>query len=101
MLEFTECYLQVIVFFPSCPRFSVGHPCFLKNGFPPKDCGNDGLNTHTLCNVRVKSAEKKVGKTLLAFSCHDVAAATLTPEELAAVQETEKKLGVVLVAVKS
>ena len=49
----------------------------------------------------IKSAEKKVGKTLLAFSCHDVAAATLTPEELAAVQETEKKLGVVLVAVKS
>ncbi|MDA8240919.1 MAG: hypothetical protein M0Z67_11200, partial [Nitrospiraceae bacterium] len=42
-----------IVLFPSCPRFSVGHPCFLKNGFPPKDCGNDdGLNTHTLCNVR-------------------------------------------------
>ncbi len=56
MLEFTECYLQVIVLFPSYPRFSVGHPCFLKNGFPPKDCGNDGLNTHTLCNIRVQSA---------------------------------------------
>ncbi len=48
----------------------------------------------------IESAEKQIGKTLLAFSCHDTAPAHLTPEEIAIIGETEKKLGVVLVAVK-
>jgi hypothetical protein len=26
---------------------------FLKNGFPPKDRGNDDKYTHFLCNVKV------------------------------------------------
>ncbi len=48
----------------------------------------------------IESAEKKIGKTLLAFSCHDTAPSKLTEEELALIRETEKKLGVFLVAVK-
>ncbi len=48
----------------------------------------------------IESAEKKIGKTLLAFSCHDTAPAKLTQEEIAVIGETEKKLGVLLVAVK-
>jgi len=49
----------------------------------------------------IQSTEKKIGKTLLAFSCHEVVPAELTETELAMVNEAEKKLGVVLVAVKS
>jgi hypothetical protein len=49
----------------------------------------------------IESAEKKIGKTLLAFSCRDLAPANLTEEELSLIKETEKKLGVVLVAVGS
>ena len=48
----------------------------------------------------IESAEKKLGKTLLAFSCHDTPPAKLTEEEVALVKETEKKLGICLVAVK-
>ena len=49
----------------------------------------------------IQSSEKKIGKTLLAFSCHDIAPAELTEEELAELNDTEKKLGIVLVAVRS
>ena len=49
----------------------------------------------------IESAEKKIGKTLLAFNCKDFAPANLTEDELSMVKETEKKLGVVLVAVRS
>ncbi len=48
----------------------------------------------------IRSTEKKLGKTLLAFNCYEMAAETLTPEELAAVKEAERSLGIVLVAVK-
>ncbi len=48
----------------------------------------------------IESAEKKIGKTLLAFSCHDTPPAKLTEEEVAVVKETETKLGICLVAVK-
>jgi hypothetical protein len=48
----------------------------------------------------IESAEKRIGKTLLAFNCHDTAPAKLTQEEIVVLGETEKKLGVVLVAVK-
>lgn len=49
----------------------------------------------------IKSVEKKLGKTLLAYSCHSFTPADLSSNELAQISETEKKLGVVLVAVKS
>jgi len=48
----------------------------------------------------IESAEKKIGKTLLAFSCHDTPPAKLTEEEVTLVKETETKLGICLVAVK-
>jgi hypothetical protein len=48
----------------------------------------------------IKSTEKQIGKTLLAFSCYEAPPETLSAEELAAVKEAERKLGVVLVAVK-
>ena len=48
----------------------------------------------------IESVEKKIGKTVLAFSCHDTPPAKLTQEEIAILGETEKKLGVVLVAVE-
>ncbi len=49
----------------------------------------------------IKSTEKKIGKTLLAFSCYEAAPETLTAAELAAIKETERQLDIVLVAVKT
>lgn len=48
----------------------------------------------------IKGLEKKIGKVLLAFSCKDVNADTLTIEELAELRQVEEKLGLALVAVK-
>lgn len=45
--------------------------------------------------------EKGLGKTLLAFSCHDLKPSALSAEELSKIQEVEKQLGVSLVAVES
>jgi len=47
----------------------------------------------------VQKLEKEVGKTLVAFSCHDVKPAELSNEQLSKIKETEKKLGLALVAV--
>lgn len=47
----------------------------------------------------IQSLEKDIGKSLLAFTCHDVKPAEIKDEELAKISELEKKLGVVLVAV--
>lgn len=49
----------------------------------------------------IKAAEKKLNKTLLAFTCHQIAADQLTDDELIAVRELERKTGTVIVAVKS
>lgn len=46
----------------------------------------------------LQKLEKELGKTLLAFSCHDAKPAQLTPEHLKHVQDLEKELGVVVVA---
>lgn len=63
-----------------------------------------------LCNVtrlddakvsQIKAVEQEVGKTLLAYSCYNVAPADLNKDELLQISEAEKKLGMVLVAVKS
>jgi hypothetical protein len=48
----------------------------------------------------VKAAEKKLNKTLLALSCHDVSADALTEEELLTIKELERQTGLVIVAVK-
>lgn len=49
----------------------------------------------------IRTMEKKIGKTLLAFSCHDISPADLSAEEINQIHEMEKKLGLVLVAVKA
>jgi hypothetical protein len=63
-----------------------------------------------LCNLsklddaklqEIKAVERKVGKTLLAYSCYNVAPADLDRDEISQITEAEKKLGVVLVAVKA
>ncbi len=61
-------------------------------------CTYASLDTEKL--EAVKSLEKKLGKTLVAFSCRDMGVSSLSDEELAQIKETEKKLGIALVAVK-
>jgi hypothetical protein len=62
-------------------------------------CGLTRLDEGKLATI--KSVEKNIGKTILAYECHDIKPAELSKDELAQLTETEKKLGVVLVAVKS
>jgi hypothetical protein len=47
----------------------------------------------------IQALEKEINKPLLAFSCQDLKAADLTPEELGRVQELEKRMGISLLAV--
>ena len=47
----------------------------------------------------INALEKELGKTLLAFSCHDLRPSGLTGDELSRIEEVEKQLGVSLVAV--
>ena len=49
----------------------------------------------------INDLEKGLGKTILAFRCHDLKLSMLNAEELGKVQEAEKKLGVSLVAVEA
>lgn len=48
----------------------------------------------------VKETEKKLNKTLLAFTCHDLSPDPLTDDELRTVRELERQTGLVIVAVK-
>ncbi len=48
----------------------------------------------------IQSLEKKIGKTIIAFSCRDLSASQLKDDELRQIQEFERKLGLTLVAVK-
>ncbi len=57
----------------------------------------NNVNESTLKTIQ--DLEKDLGKTLLAFACHDIKASALSNEQLQKVQEVEKKLGVSLVAV--
>ena len=49
----------------------------------------------------ITDLEKDIGKTLLAFSCHDVKASALSADELKKIQQVENELGISLVAVDS
>ena len=49
----------------------------------------------------IKSLEEKMGKTLLAFSCHDVKPQKISEDELSSIQSLEGKLGISLVAVEA
>ena len=53
---------------------------------------NDRLET-------VRSLEKELGKTILAYSCGDADPAQLKDDELNKIREAEKELGLSLVAV--
>ena len=59
----------------------------------------NNINDDTL--QAITNLEKELGKTLLAFKCHDLAPSLLTSEEIKRVEEVEKKLGVSLVAVEN
>jgi hypothetical protein len=48
----------------------------------------------------IQSLEKKLGKTIIAFSCKDLSVSPLKDEEISEIQAIEKKLGLALVAVK-
>jgi hypothetical protein len=63
-----------------------------------------------LCNLskldeaklqEIRTVEQKVGKTLLAYNCYNVSPADLSSDEISQITEAEKKLGVVLIAVKT
>lgn len=62
-------------------------------------CGLSRLDEGKL--QAIQSMEQKLGKTLLAYTCHNIAPADLTGDELSQIAEMEKNLGVVLVAVKA
>lgn len=49
----------------------------------------------------ISDLEKDLGKTLLAFSCHNLNPSSLDAGELKKIQEVEKALGVSLVAVEA
>ncbi|BBO82429.1 hypothetical protein [Desulfosarcina ovata] len=55
------------------------------------------MNEATLKSIT--DLEKDLGKTLLAFKCHDLKPSTLSEDQLQKVQAVEAKLGVSLVAV--
>lgn len=57
------------------------------------------VNESTLKSI--SDLEKDLGKTLLAFSCHDLKASSLSADELQKIQDIEKKMGVSLVAVET
>ena len=59
----------------------------------------NNINDETLQTIN--NLEKDLGKTLLAFSCHDLKPSQLSNKELEKVEEVEKKLGVSLVAVEN
>ena len=49
---------------------------------------------------QIKAAEKKLGKTLLAYNCYESKPEELSTHELKEIQVLENKLGVLLIAVK-
>ncbi|MBN2232478.1 MAG: hypothetical protein JW781_06635 [Deltaproteobacteria bacterium] len=49
----------------------------------------------------LKKLEQELGATVLAFSCNDMATASLSDVQLARLQAAEKELGVSLVAVNA
>jgi hypothetical protein len=48
---------------------------------------------------KIRSLENELGKTILAFSCHQAAPAALDNSQLSKIQGLEKEMGLSLVAV--
>ena len=55
------------------------------------------INEETI--AAISTLEKDLGKTLLAFQCHDLKPSELSDAELQRIKEVETKLGISLVAV--
>ena len=55
------------------------------------------MNDATLQTI--SDLENGLGKTLLAFKCHDLKPSSLTDDELIKIQEAEKEIGISLIAV--
>lgn len=55
------------------------------------------INAETL--KKITDLEKDLGKTLLAFKCHDLNPSLLKSDELAKIEAVEKQLGISIVAV--
>jgi len=49
---------------------------------------------------KIQNLEKEIGKTLLAYSCHDSGIAAIDDNSLDKIRAAEEELGVVLVAVE-
>ncbi len=62
-------------------------------------CSLSNLNSQDIDQVR--TLEKELGITVLAFSCHEAEPALLDKETLDKIQAAEDRLGLSLVAVKS
>ncbi len=61
-------------------------------------CSFASLNSDSL--GAIKAFEERTGKVVLAFSCWDANADSLSEEELSEIKELEQKLGLSIVAVK-
>ncbi|RJQ81890.1 MAG: hypothetical protein C4519_08400 [Desulfobacteraceae bacterium] len=57
------------------------------------------INESTLQTI--KDLEKELGKSLLAFKCHEVKPSMVNGKELDKIKEVEKSLGISLVAVEA
>lgn len=60
-------------------------------------CSLSSLGTEKI--KAIQNLEKELGKTVLAFSCHDIKAAQLSAAELQKIQDLEKKLSLSIIAV--
>jgi hypothetical protein len=62
-------------------------------------CSISNLEQETINTIQ--TLEKELGKTLIAFSCHDIETAQIDASELQKIQALEKNLSLSLVAVNS
>jgi len=62
-------------------------------------CSLSGLSDPQLDKIR--SLESELGKTILSFSCHNAATASLEEADLAKIKSLENELGLSLVALES
>jgi hypothetical protein len=60
-------------------------------------CSLSSLETEKI--DAIQNLEKELGKTVLAFSCHDIKPAQLSAADLEKIQDLEKKLSLSIVAV--
>ena len=62
-------------------------------------CSISNLEKETI--EAIQNLEKKLGKTMLAFSCHDIKTAQINASEMQEIQEFEKNHSLSLIAVEA